>query len=133
MDMHTTPLYAAIFGLGFTALSFRTVLLRRMLKVAVGYGDQPILIRAISVHANFAEYVPLALLLIFFLETQTQAGMLIHILCIALLIGRVIHAFGVSQVNENYNLRTIGMVLTLGVIISTSVRLISSFIWPAAL
>lgn len=133
MDIHVTPIYAAVLGLVFTALSFRTLLLRRKIKIGIGYGDQPVLIRAISVHANSAEYVPLALRLIFFLQARTQTILLVHILCVPLLLGRVIHAYGVSQINENYTFRTIGMVLTLGVIISTSLRLMVSFINPATI
>jgi len=66
MDIHITPLYAAILGLVFVILSFRTLLLRRKLKIPIGYGDQPILIRAAAEHSNFADYVPLALILVFF-------------------------------------------------------------------
>jgi len=128
MDMHTTPFYAALFGLVFVVLSFRTLLLRKKLKIGIGYGDQPILIRAISAHSNFAEYVPLALMLIFFLETEIHANLFVHVLCITLLFARIIHAYGISQINENYNFRRIGMVVTIGVIISTSTRLIISYI-----
>jgi len=44
------------------------------------------------VHANFAEYVPLALLLIFFVEHDGTKTLLVHSLCIALLSGRLLHA-----------------------------------------
>jgi len=125
--MHTTPFYAALFGLVFVVLSFRTLLLRKKLKIGIGYGDQPILIRAISAHSNFAEYVPLALMLLFFLETEIHANLFVHVLCITLLFGRLMHAYGISQINENYNFRRIGMVMTIGVIISTSIRLIISY------
>ena len=53
-----TPLYAAIIALIFVVLSFRTLLLRRRLGIAIGTGENPILTRAIRVHSNFAEYVP---------------------------------------------------------------------------
>ena len=49
--MLTTPIYASILGLMFVALSIRTLLLRRQLQVSIGDGDQPILTRAIRVHA----------------------------------------------------------------------------------
>ena len=67
------------------------------------------------VHANFAEYVPFALLLATFIEMQSRPAWLIHLLCLALLIGRVIHAYGVSQEHENYRLRTAGMSTTFAV------------------
>ena len=126
--MLITPLYAAIFGLVFVALSIRTLRLRRKLKVALGDGEQPVLMKAARAHANFAEYVPISLLLIYFVETETNAAFWIHVLCIALLIGRLMHAYGVSQLEEDYRFRVIGMTLTFAVVISCSVGLLVSYV-----
>lgn len=122
--MLTTPIYAAVLSLMFVVLSIRTLLLRRQLGVAIGDGDQPTLMRATRVHANFAEYVPLSLLLIYFLEIQTRTSLWIHLLGSTLVIGRITHAFGVSQVKENFRHRIIGMMLTFTVIIVSSIGLI---------
>lgn len=122
--MIITPLYAAILGLVFVALSLQTIRLRRRHRVALGDGNQAPLRRAMRVHANFAEYVPLALLLMFFVERGGGSALRIHALGIALLAGRLLHAWGVSQVRENFRYRTIGMVLTFSVIISASLFLL---------
>ena len=122
--MFVTPIYAAILGFVFVAISVRTILVRRKLQVAIGDGDQPLLARAARVHANFAEYVPLSLILIYFLETYSVSKLWIHLLCITLVIGRVIHAFGVSQAKENYRYRVTGMALTFTAILSASLGLI---------
>ncbi len=127
-NMHIVSFYSGIFGLFFVALSVRTLLLRRRFGIAIGSEDQPILARASRVHANFAEYVPFSLLLIYFLETQTSSNLWIHFICIALLLGRISHAYGVSQVQENLRYRVIGMALTFMVIISTSMRLLIAYI-----
>jgi uncharacterized membrane protein YecN with MAPEG domain len=124
--MSITPLYAAILALIFVVLSIRTIRLRRRYRVGVGDGNHAELQRAARVHANFAEYVPLALLLIYFAETGGGPRWLIHALAITLLCGRLLHAYGVSQVRENYRYRTIGMALTFGVIILTSLSLLST-------
>ena len=122
--MFVTPIYAAILGFVFVAISVRTILVRRKLQVAIGDGDQPLLARAARVHANFAEYVPLSLILIYFLETYSVSKLWIHLLCITLVIGRVIHAFGISQAKENYRYRVTGMALTFTAILSASLGLI---------
>ena len=119
-----TPLYAVILALLFVLLSVRTLRLRRKLKVAIGHGDQPQLERAARAHANFAEYVPIALLLIYFLEVSSVSGLSIHILCGLLLVGRASHAYGVSQVKENYRYRVFGMALTFTAIISAALGII---------
>ncbi|MBY0268468.1 MAG: MAPEG family protein [Burkholderiales bacterium] len=122
--MPVTPLYAALLALIFVGLSIRTIRLRRRYRVGVGDGNHAELQRAARVHANFAEYVPLALLLVYFAETGGGPLPLIHALAIALLCGRLLHAWGVSQVRENYRYRTAGMVLTFSVIISGSLFLL---------
>ncbi len=124
MTAIVTPLYAALLGLVFIALSIRTIRLRRRYRVGVGDGNHAELQRAARVHANFAEYVPLALLLIYFAETGGGPLPLIHVLAIALLCGRLLHAYGVSQVRENYRYRTAGMVLTFSVIITACLFLL---------
>ena len=79
------------------------------------------------VHGNFAEYVPLALLLLFFLETQTNHSVFIHALGLVLLAERLIHAYGVSKTDEELHFRKIGMILTFIVIISSAVRILFSY------
>jgi uncharacterized protein len=125
--MYITPFYSGIFGLFFVALSVRTLLLRRKFGIAIGSNNQPILERASRVHSNFAEYVPMSLLLIYFLELKMPSDIWIHFVCIALLVGRISHAYGVSQVQEKLIYRVIGMALTFVAIISTSVRLIINY------
>jgi uncharacterized protein len=125
--MYITPFYSGIFGLFFVALSVRTLLLRRKFGIAIGSNNQPILERASRVHSNFAEYVPMSLLLVYFLELKMPSNIWIHFVCIALLVGRISHAYGVSQVQEKFIYRVIGMALTFMVIISTSVRLIIGY------
>lgn len=115
--MPATPLYAALLGLMFIALSIRTIGLRRRFRVALGDGRKTLLQRAMRVNANFAEYVPLALLLIYFVELHDGPRLHIHLLGGALIGGRVLHAWGVSQEQENFRYRTAGMALTFGVML----------------
>ena len=123
-----TPVYAAICALIYVVLSVRTLLLRRQGRVAIGDGNQPVLSRAIRAHANFSEYVPLALILMFFLEVSGAAGGWMHVLGAMLILGRVSHAFGVSQVDENYIYRVSGMALTFTVIISAAARIFIQYL-----
>jgi uncharacterized membrane protein YecN with MAPEG domain len=68
------------------------------------------------VHANFAEYVPFALVLLGLAESLHAPLALLHALGIALLAGRLTHAYGVSRQNEQYRFRIAGMTLTLVVL-----------------
>ena len=120
-----TPVYAAIIALIYVTLSVRTLRLRHRFKVGIGDGEQPLLARAVRAHANFSEYVPIALLLIYFVEVGDIASIWIHALCAPLLLGRFVHAYGISQVEEDYRFRVFGMALTLTVIIVSSLLLIA--------
>jgi uncharacterized membrane protein YecN with MAPEG domain len=125
--MLTTPVYAAILGLLFVALSVRALRLRRTLRIAVGDGGNTKMLRAMRVHSNFAEYVPLALFLIYLSETQGANWLLVHALCLALVIGRLSHSYGVSQLNEDYRFRVSGMALTFTPIIVASIYLLFAY------
>ena len=124
--MHIVPLYAALLALLFVGLSVRTLRLRRGLNIAIGDAGNHTLLRAMRVHANFAEYVPLSLLLIFFIEGAGARSLLVHFLCLCLLVGRVSHAYGVSQAKENYKFRAAGMALTFVTLISASLFLLAA-------
>jgi uncharacterized membrane protein YecN with MAPEG domain len=122
--MRIVPLYAALLALLFVALSVRTLRLRQRLRIAVGDAGDKMMLRAMRVHANFAEYVPLSLVLLYFVESTGASTLLLHLLCGGLLIGRLVHAYGVSQVQERLAFRVTGMALTLGVLSICAVRLL---------
>lgn len=116
MQLNITPYYAAILALLFIILSVKTIKTRREHKVAIGDGGEKSILRASRVHANFSEYVPLALLLITMLEIQSYAQWIIHSLCITLVTARIVHAYGVSQTNENFKFRIFGTAMTINII-----------------
>ena len=119
-----TALYAALLGLLFLVLSVRVIRARYAAQVAIGDGGDERLRRAIRVHGNFAEYTPLALLLITLFELGGGTVWLVHALGVALLLGRGIHAWGVSRTPETLRFRTAGMALTFAVIGVASVALL---------
>jgi uncharacterized protein len=110
------PIYAAMLAFLYIALSARVIQARRSAKVAIGARGDFHLERKMRVHANFAEYVPFALLLATFIEMQGRPAWLIHLLCLALVVGRAINAYGVSQEHENFKLRMVGMATTFTVL-----------------
>ena len=125
--MNTLPLYAALLALLFVALSIRTLRLRRRLRIGIGDAGNEHMLRAMRVHSNFAEYVPLTLFLIYLAEVQGAHALFIHALGLCLLAGRLSHAYGVSQANENYTFRVVGMSMTFTSLISASAYLLFSY------
>ena len=115
--MHTTAIYASLLALLFLYLSFCVIRLRRSVQVGVGDGGDKLLQRAIRVHGNFAEYVPFALLLIGIAEFNGLGAIWLHLMGVALLAGRALHAYGVSKPKEDLRIRVAGMVLTFSVLL----------------
>jgi uncharacterized protein len=122
------PAYAAILALMFIALSLRVIGLRRSSKVALGAGSNAALERRIRVQANFAEYVPLALLLLAFAEFRGWPAWTLHALAAALVVGRLSHAYGVARTDEDSRFRVTGMAMTFTVLGLTAFGLLVSII-----
>jgi uncharacterized membrane protein YecN with MAPEG domain len=125
--MYITSLYAGILALFFVGLSVRTLRLRRRLRIPIGDAGNGQMLSAIRVHANFAEYVPLSLLLLYLMEVQAASSLMLHGLGTCLAAGRVLHAFGVSKNNEDYRFRVGGMALTLMTIVIESAYLLIAY------
>lgn len=110
--LSATPIYAGVLGLIYIYLSFRVVGRRKSLQLALGDGGDTELLRRQRVHGNFAEYVPLVLILILMCELQGAPVLLVHALGLAFTTGRISHAYGVSQPKEQLIFRMTGMILT---------------------
>ena len=128
--MPILPIYAALLVLLFVALSVRTLRVRRRLKIAIGDAGDMRMLRAMRVHSNFAEYVPLALLMIYLVEAGGAPAAVVHALGIGLLAGRLSHAFGVSREREQLQYRVVGMALTFTVLLVAAAYLLVVAIDP---
>ncbi len=115
------PFYAAILGLIFIFLSARVIAARRQFRVTVGFGGHHVLERRIRVQGNFSEYVPITIILLTFLELYGGAKWLIHMLCIALILGRSLHAYCVSRTDEDIRQRRAAMILTFGALLVAAI------------
>ena len=127
------PAYAGILALIYVILALRVTRLRGLARVGIGSGGDAWLERAIRAHANWAEYVPLALILLGFMEMQRNSAYLLHILSIALILGRLIHAVNISREGENGSIRVLAMTLTFAVLIIAAIILIIDYFRIAAL
>ena len=93
--MVVTPLYAGLLALFFLLLSWRVIQFRQR-GIPIGDGGDPKMLRLIRGHANFAEYVPLILLMMGFLEVGHTSIYALHALGIALLVSRFLHGYALS-------------------------------------
>ena len=124
MPMHMPRialLFASLHILLMLALAMRVVGHRRALKIGIGDGGDKRLARKVRVHANFIEYVPVALLMLALLELSGLGAMWLWALGGTLLLSRVLHAAGLSR-SAGYSFgRFWGTVLTWGVLVAMAV------------
>jgi uncharacterized protein len=121
MHAPITALYAGLLGILMLILAFRVVAVRRVTSIGLGDGGDALLLSRIRIHGNAAEYVPLALILMLILELNGGSARWLHVLGIALLVGRVAHVQGLSQSTGTSAGRFVGNILTWSVIMIAAV------------
>ena len=89
-----TTAYAAVLSLIFALLSAWVIAGRGRFGVLHGDGGKEQLNRRIRAQANFAEYVPLILLLAAFLEAGGARRSTVHALLLVLTAARIMHPIG---------------------------------------
>jgi uncharacterized protein len=110
-------LFAGLLALMQLGLSIRVVLTRRALNAKFSDAGDETLRRQIQAHANFAEYVPIALILMLLLEMHGFSRSVLLVLGFALIAGRAMHAYCFLHTHSLWS-RTVSTVLTLGVILT---------------
>ena len=106
-----TLLFAAALGLVNMWLAFRAGVLRMKGKALVGDGGDPLMMARMRAHANFNEYVPIALILMALIELIGGRANLLYWLGGALVLGRLLHPYGMERPAPN-PLRMAGILLT---------------------
>ncbi|MDB5986245.1 MAG: hypothetical protein JWR16_1298 [Nevskia sp.] len=120
--MVITPLYAGLLALWFFVLSLRVVQGRTgKAGVSLGDGGDTSMLRRIRGHANFAEYVPLILILLGLLELSHFSAWVLHALGLTLLIARLLHGYAFSFTAYSSFGRSAGAGLTFVVLLVAGV------------
>ncbi len=108
MPLHTTALTAIALVPIWFILWVMVVVGRTQFKVSIGDAGESSLLLKIRRHGNFIEWVPFVLILMMLAETQGVGATLIKIAGTLLVIGRLVHPFGLKEVNANHPLRYVG-------------------------
>ncbi len=116
--MTVTPMYAAPLAALFLVLSFAVIRRRRGLGISIGDGGDTRFARLIRAHGNFAEYVPMVLLLMAFAEMGGAGSGVVHAAGLSLLSGRLLHAYALGLTERNQPARAGGMNLTLAAMVT---------------
>jgi uncharacterized membrane protein YecN with MAPEG domain len=112
MPISLTAFYGAILALIIVALGINVTVHRVKLKVGLGDGGNPEMLRMIRLHGNAVEYIPLALVLMLAYEINSGWHAAIHVIGIALIAGRSIQTWGMWLTATTTPGRQIGQSLT---------------------
>jgi len=108
-----TAIYAAILTFVYVKLTLNVINLRRQNQVSLGDGGRDDLQQAIRSHGNFAEYVPLGLILLGCLEANHIHWTIVLLLGGLFTVGRLYYAKAFLEATPNIELRVQGMKYTL--------------------
>jgi len=110
--LHITAWSALILGTLLLFLTFKVIGRRRSEKIVLGDGDDKIMQKRIRGHANAAEQIPMALILLGFVEYLNGTTYACVIAAI-LIIGRLLHGLYFISTDLTFRFRFYGMLLTL--------------------
>jgi uncharacterized protein len=98
-------------------LSLRVSRLRRPLDIGVGDGGNEVLLRRIRAHGNFAENVPIFLILLGLLEFATGGSLWLWGAAILFILARILHVFGMDRKGANW-MRVSGVSISWAVLLA---------------
>lgn len=107
-----TALYGALNAILNVLLAERVTRMRRVHNTSIGQGDAEPLLVAIRAHANNAEFVPLAIVMMLLVELCGGSPVYLHISGGLLFLARIAHAVGLPRPSPN-PYRFAGVAITL--------------------
>lgn len=116
--------YVACLILLGLVLTWRVIAVRRGEKIGIGDGGNRELAKRIRVHGNFCETAPFLVAILILLPLLGAREWLVHVIGLAALTGRILHAIGLGQSAGASFGRLVGMVMTLTALAGGAITLL---------
>ena len=113
MEIPITLITTGILGIIFFIHSLRIIQGRGLTKTSLGDGGNDLMTRRIRIHGNFAEYIPILLFILFLFEISNAHVAILILFAGALVLGRILHFYGLYSKETPMWARVWGMQLTL--------------------
>jgi hypothetical protein len=110
--LQAAALWSGLSILLLVVLSFRTIFTRRRLGVSFGDGGSAELTAASRTFGNAAEYIPPCLAILILMAVLDFQPVWVHAVGGAMLLGRLLHAWGLGRPKQPSFGRVSGMLLT---------------------
>ncbi|APZ07011.1 MULTISPECIES: MAPEG family protein [Kosakonia] len=92
-----SALYAVLGALLLVKFASDVIRLRMQYRVSFGDGGFSELQNAMRIHGNAVEYIPVALILLLFMEMNGAQNWMVHLCGIMLIVGRLMHYYGLHH------------------------------------
>jgi uncharacterized membrane protein YecN with MAPEG domain len=112
MTLPITSLTAAVLAVVFLILTYQVIKVRSAAGISILHGDNMDLALKMRVHANFAEFVPLALIVMALAEIAGGNATALLVAGVLLVVSRIVIPFGISLERFNHPVRIAGNVGT---------------------
>ena len=122
-----TAFFASILALIYVGLSLWVIGGRVGKSTLFGDGGDDAMMRRVRSHANFMEYVPLALVVIGFYEADGGSATLVRVLLVLLVVARIMHPIGMfaaENTPRQFAFRGGGIVTTLAIVAIAAIALL---------
>ena len=122
-----TAFFAALFALIYAGLSFWVIAGRVSKDTLFGDGGDDAMLRRVRSHANFIEYVPLALVVIGLSEADGGSPTLTRVLLVLLLVARIMHPIGMfaaENTPRQFAFRGGGIIATIAILVIAAIALL---------
>ncbi|MBS8240495.1 MAPEG family protein [Marinobacter lipolyticus] len=127
MIVPVTAIFAAVTGLLLLVLSFQVVRFRLKYRKGLGVTDDREFHATVRAQANLVEYAPLCLIMLGLAELNGVAASLIYWTGMALVVGRILHAWGmINGRGGPHKARILGVVLTWLAILVAAILLLAN-------
>lgn len=107
-----TTTYASILALMMVALAVWVTLGRAKTKIMFGDGGDEGMIKRTRAFGNFVEFIPMGIIVMMVVENASGMSVALHIMGVALIVGRILHTAGMNPANPLTVGRGVGAILT---------------------
>lgn len=100
ITLNATGIWLGVFTVFYILLALHVVRMRWVTKTGLGVGEDRRMLKAVRIHGNFSEYIPLMILSIALLEIRGISSQWIHTLFCAAFLGRVLICIGITKTSN---------------------------------
>ena len=111
-SLNASGIWFFVFSIFYLLLTLNVIRMRWATKTGLGLGEDRRLLKAIRIHGNFSEYIPIVFIGIILMEVRGADENWLHSLYSGTLVGRILITIGITKTHNFSLYRFFGNTLT---------------------